>query len=231
MKSEAWVYHLRIVRLTLLVGVAFVTAIASGVAQGVVRSFDQDTAGSPPAGFSFAAARLTSAGRWLVRAEGADRYMAHLSDPSTGDGFALAILDAPPPPALRLAARIKLADGARAGGLVWRYQNPENFYAVSLDLAAQEVSLYRVTRGNRIRLEREDDLELDPNAWHSIRVEHDAGRIRVALGGIGVIRTREREVDEAGGGKAGVWSAGAATTWFDDLQVQTADNEQGDRRR
>jgi hypothetical protein len=100
---------------------------------------------------------------------------------------------------------------------------------VSLDLAAQEISLYRVARGNRIRLEREDDLELDPNAWHSLRVEHEDGRIRVALGGIGVIRAREREIDE--GGRAGVWSAGAATTWFDDVHVQPADTDAERRRR
>jgi hypothetical protein len=215
-------------RVTPLVAAALTLAVASVSAQAVVRSFDQDAVGSAPAGFSFAAARLASGGRWLVRADGTDRYMTHLSEPSSAEGFAIAVLDAAPPLELRLSARIKLAEGARAGGLVWRYQNPDNFYAVSLDLAAQEVSLYRVARGNRIRLELEDDLELDPNAWHSLRVEHEDGRIRVALGGIGVIRARERSADD--GGRAGVWSAGAATTWFDDVQVQEAENSEERRR-
>jgi hypothetical protein len=215
-------------RVTPLVAAALTLAVASVSAQAVVRSFDQDAVGSAPAGFSFAAARLASGGRWLVRADGTDRYMTHLSEPSSAEGFAIAVLDAAPPLELRLSARIKLAEGARAGGLVWRYQNPDNFYAVSLDLAAQEVSLYRVARGNRIRLEFEDDLELDPNAWHSLRVEHEDGRIRVALGGIGVIRARERSADD--GGRAGVWSAGAATTWFDDVQVQEAENSEERRR-
>jgi hypothetical protein len=219
-----------LVRVTLLVAAAFGLTVASGSAQAVLRSFDQDTVGSVPAGFSFAAARLATGGKWLVRADGADRYMVHLSEPAAGDGFAIAVLDAMPPIELRLSARIKLAEGARAGGLVWRYQNPENFYAVSLDLAAQDVALYRVARGNRIRLEIEDDLELDPNAWHSIRVEHEEGRVRVALGGIGVIRARDRAVDE-GVGRAGVWSAGTATTWFDDVQVQPADNNDAEGRR
>ena len=228
MKLERWDYHLRAVRVPSFVAAALALSVASGSAQAVLRSFDQDAVGSAPAGFSFAAARLANGGRWLVRADGANRYTAHVGDASAGEGFALAILDAAPPLELRLSARIKLAEGARAGGLVWRYQNPENFYAVSLDLTAQEVSLYRVARGNRIRLEVEDDLELDPNAWHALRVEHEEGRIRVALGGIGVIRARERAADE--GGRAGVWSAGAATTWFDDLTVQNADNA-GERRR
>ncbi len=54
------------------------------------------------------------------------------------------------------------------------------------------MALYRVTRGNRIRLEFEDDLELDRDAWHVVRVEHADGRIRVSLGGIGVMRARDR---------------------------------------
>jgi len=228
MKLKRWDYHLRAVRVTHFVAAALALSVASASAQAVLRSFDQDAAGSPPGGFTFAAARLANGGRWMVRADGADRYMTHISEPAAGEGFALAVLDTMPPSELRLSARIKLADGARAGGLVWRYQNPENFYAVSLDLTAQEISLYRVARGNRIRLEVEDDLELDPNAWHALRVEHEDGRIRVALGGIGVIRARERTADE--GGRAGVWSAGAATTSFDDIQVQDAGNA-GERRR
>jgi hypothetical protein len=88
------------------------------------------------------------------------------------------------------------------------------------------VALYRVSRGNRIRLEFEDDLELDRDAWHVLRVEHADGRIRVALGGIGVMRARSREPRPAEG-RAGVWSAGNATAWFDDLSVQ----EEVDRGR
>ena len=56
----------------------------------------------------------------------------------------------------------------------------------------QELALYRVVRGNRIRLDEEDELELDVSAWHSIRVVQDDDDIRVSLGGIGVIRARDR---------------------------------------
>jgi hypothetical protein len=213
-------YHGRIVRDTrLFVVAAMALAVATGSADDVLRTFDQDPPGAPPPGFSFAAARLPAAGRWVVRADGANRYIAHLADAGAGEGFALALLDTAPPRDLRLAARMKLPEGARVGGLVWRYANPDNFYAVSLDLSAQELALYRVSRGNRIRLEFEDDLELDQDAWHVVRVEHAGGRIRVALGGIGVMRARSRE-ESGDEGRSGVWSAGSSTAWFDDLAVQ-----------
>jgi hypothetical protein len=207
---------------------ALALTVTSGAADVVLRSFDQDPIGAAPPGFAFAAARLPAAGRWLVRADSVNRYLAHLSDSSPAEGFAMALVETTPPQALRLSARVKLAEGARVGGLVWRYLGPDNFYAVALDLNAQEVSLYRVTRGNRIRLEFEDDLELDRDAWHVVRVEHAEGRIRVALGGIGVMRARQR--DDAGGeGRAGIWSAGNATSWFDDLNLQEAERDGGGR--
>ena len=204
----------------LLVVAAIAVSLASASADVVRRTFDQDAVGAPPAGFSFAAARLPAAGPWLVRADGANRYLVHPSAASPTEGFSLAVLDLAPPAELRLSARIKLVDGSRVGGLVWRYQNPENFFAVSLDLSAQAMALYRVARGNRIRLEFEDDLELDRDAWHVVRVEHADGRIRVSLGGIGVMRARDRASTDTG--RAGIWSDGGATAWFDDLHVEDA---------
>ena len=107
--------------------------------------------------------------------------------------------------------------GSRTGGLVWRYQDALNYYAVQLNLAEQELSVYRVVRGNRIRLEREDDLELDPEAWHSLRVVQDGESMRVYLGGIRVFGDRDRSAREPGG--AGLWASGDASVSFDDFVI------------
>jgi len=205
-----------------LVVVALAVAIVASAADGVRRTFDQDALGAVPQGFHFASARVTSPGRWLVRGEGTNRYLAHLGEASAGEGFAMALVDTAAPGRLRLSARMKLADGGRVGGLVWRYRGADDFYAVALDLDTQEAALYRVTGGNRVRLEREDDLELDRDAWHVLRVEAADGRIRVALGGIGIMRARMRE-PVGGADRAGVWAAGNTTAWFDDIQTQEAE--------
>lgn len=212
-----------------MIVVAVGLALASARAQVSVRTFDEDAVGAPPAGFTLAIARQQTPGRWLVRAEGANHYLAHLADAAAAGGFALAVLDAPHPAQMRASVRLKLADGERAGGLVWRYQDAENFYVAALDLRVQEVALYRVVRGNRIRLDEEDELELDPSAWHSLRVVQDDDAIRVSLGGIGVMRVRDRTVAE--GGRAGVWSGGGATTWFDDFRIEPEIDDDRRRRR
>ena len=100
------------------------------------------------------------------------------------------------------SVRLRLAGGARAGGLVWQYQDEHNFYAAMLDLTRQELSMYRVTGGNRVRLETEDDLELDPEAWHTLKVARDDGRIYVALGGIRVFEERDERGGHGIGGDA-----------------------------
>lgn len=200
--------------------------VATALADVAIRTFDQDTPGVPPPGFTFSAARQPAPGRWFVRADGANQFLSHAADPGSS-GFSLATLDATAPPRLRVSARLKLIDGERTGGLVWRYQDPDNYYLVSLDLRRQEIALYRVVRGNRIRLEEEDDLELDGDAWHTVRVVHDDDRIRVALGGIGVMRARDRALPAPG--RAGLWSGGSTTGWFDDLRVEEEPEDQ-DRR-
>lgn len=214
-------------RAPLFVVTAVALVLASVSAQVAVRTFDEDSLGAPPPGFTFAMARQQAPGRWLVRADGPNHYLTHLADPAAGGGFALAVLDTPHPVQTRVSVRLKLTDGERVGGLVWRYHDAENFYLAALDLRVQELALYRVVRGNRIRLDEEDELELDESAWHSLRVVQDDDDIRVSLGGIGVMRARDRTVVE--GGRAGVWSGGGAAAWFDDFRIEP-DRPDGRRR-
>jgi hypothetical protein len=192
--------------------------LATAHAQVVTRTFDDDAKGSPPPGFEFAVARQRGPGRWLVRGDAATQYVVHPAEASAAGGFSLAVLEPPHPAQMRASVRLKLIDGERLGGIVWRYQDPGNFYLAALDLRLQEVALYRVSRGNRIRLDDEDELELDADAWHSLRVVQDDDDIRVSLGGIGVMRARDRTTGEAG--RAGVWAGGGATAWFDDLRIE-----------
>ena len=119
---------------------------------------------------------------------------------------------------VEVSVRLKATGGGRVAGLVWKYQDPMNHYAAQLDLVRQEVAVYRVSGGNRIRLEREDDLELDPDAWHSLRVLQEDGQIRVYLGGIRLFGERDRLPRTSS--SVGIWVAGDSTVMFDDFRVE-----------
>jgi hypothetical protein len=205
----------------MLVPLLSLWAIAQGVAPGsLVRTFDDDRAGAPPPGFAMAFGRDAPAGRWIVERDGATQVLSYRPPAGAAvppDGFAVAILESAPYEDVEIAIRLRATDGARSAGLVWNYRDPLNHYSVQLDLSQQVLEVYRVVSGNRVRVEREDDLELDPGAWHALRIVQEGDRVRAYLGGIPVFVERDRAM--RGGGAVGVWVSGTATAAFDDFRV------------
>ncbi len=200
-----------------LIALSFFFQVASAAQTAVVRTFDDDKIGAPPPGFMLAAGRDAAADLWTVKRDGAGRALAHEGKAAPADSFAVAIFSGAQYSEVELSVRIKATGGGRAAGLVWKYQDPNNHYAVQLDLARQEVAMYRVASGNRIRLEREDDLELDPDAWYSMKIRQEDGQIRVYLGGIRLFSERDRLPRTPS--SVGLWVSGDSTVLFDDFRV------------
>lgn len=183
-----------------------------------VRTFDADAIDTTPPDFTFAAMRQPAPGVWRIGSQADERFLRHDAD-QAATGYALALAPGEPLRDLEIAARLKLAGGARAGGLVWRYQDAQNYYAVVLDLTAGVLSMHRIVEGNRITIEREGNLELDPNGWHRLKVVHDDASVYVSIGGIRVINERSRQLDRFGPGRAGLLATGHSEVWFDDLAI------------
>ena len=185
-------------------------------------SFNDDRVDQPPSGFTLAAMRQSDAGRWLVQGPAGSGHLVHRSDPAAS-GFAIAVANSPVPDDSAVSARLRFTGASRVGGVVWRYRNDQNYYTLLLDLNRDELSVFRITEGNRVRLDIRDELELDTNAWHALKVVHVGNDIRVILGGVRVFdeqdRRSERSRDESG--RVGVIATGASEIWFDDLHVET----------
>ena len=146
--------------------------------------------------------------------------LAHVPDPSRR-GYALALASGPPQHDVIASVRLRLTGGSRAGGLVWRYQDAGNFYAAVLDLSRSSLLLFLFRNGSRITIESRGGLELDPEAWHSLRVVHERTSVYVAIGGIRVFEERDGRLERTlGSGLAGVIATGDSETWFDDLRVE-----------
>ncbi len=184
----------------------------------VLRTFDDDKIGAPPAGFAMAAGRDAASDRWTVKREGTARILAHEGRQSPADSFAVAVFSTLQYQDVQVSVRLKAIGGGRTAGLVWKYQDPLNHYSAQLDLAKQELAIYRVVNGNRIRLEREDGLELDPDAWHSLKIFQERGEIRVYLGGIRVFSERDRLPRSRA--SVGIWTGGDSTVMFDDFRIE-----------
>lgn len=206
------------------VAVAFCLLVSGTVAAQPqwTATFDDERPDQPPQGFSLAAMRQSDAGRWLVQRTGVLGYLVHRADPAA-PGFALAVADRATPGDLVVSARLKFNGTSRVGGLVWRYRDDQNYHSLLLDLNRGELAMYRITAGNRIRLDVRDELELDPSAWHTLKVVHVGSDIRVMLGGVRVFDEQDRRDRGDSQGKVGVMATGPSEIWFDDLHVGPSD--------
>lgn len=203
-----------------LLALVWITGLGVGIAAQARPpwTFDDEKAGTAPNGFSFVAMRQPAPGTWLVRRAGSNGYLLHEpGSRDSPDGFAIGLAPGDPLRDLQISVRLRLAAGSLAGGLVWRYQDEHNHYQILLDLARRELAMYRVVAGNRIRIEREEGLELDTAAWHTLKIVHEQSEIRVSLGGIRVFEEDDRTF---GAGRAGVVAGGTAEVWFDDLRIE-----------
>jgi hypothetical protein len=208
-----------------------VVALVAAAQPGAVRTFDGDRVDAPPAGFTFTG----TPDRWVVRRERDNNVLAHQGDPARRGGIpggsarrrgiALAILDGPGLTNVSFAASFKVAAGKGRGGFVWRYQDPQNYYMVGLDLEEddQEIGLYRVVSGNQTRIDHEKDLQIQQNDWHVLKVVHANETIRVYLGGIKVFEVHDKSF--RGPGAVGLWAAGDGTLYFDNVSL-----DEGERR-
>ncbi len=201
----------------LLFGVFLIPTLA----QRLTLTFDDDPIGVPPAGFFFATARQASPGTWEIKGTGNRRHLSHSADPTvTLRGISLAGSTGDAPQDIKVSTRLRLTDGDRAGGVIWRYRDANNFYFMAVFYAAHSSAIVRVTGGNRVNLARVADIDLDADAWHTMTIVHDGDDIRGAIDGIGILRARDRALKD--GQRAGVWSAGNTTGWFDDIVIEQA---------
>jgi hypothetical protein len=217
------------VKLPALVVATLVAAATGAIAeQGGSWSFDDLAAGGPPPGFVFHSAmnEQTQTGRWTVQRDGGNGLLAFTRQGRPA--VQLAVVETATLDNLSISTRLRFEGHGRAG-LAWRYRDANTYYAVALDLQAHDVRIYRVAGGNRTRLEDEDDLELDPGAWHVLKVEHQETRMRVWINGVPVTSARDRRLPEPGA--IGLWADSDSAVWFDDLRAEPMRPlERGDSR-
>src|ERR1700750_1764931 len=130
-------------------------AVAAGEGNVKTWSFAADEVDHPPTGFSFAKTGQGRPGKWVVRAEpgpsGEGRVLAQIDTDDTDYRFPLAVADEPAVKDLHLEVSCKPVSGKsdQAGGLVFRYQDENNYYLTRANALEDNVRLYRVVGGQR----------------------------------------------------------------------------------
>ena len=142
--------------------------------------FTQDALDQPPKAFEFGhTAGVGKPGRWIVQTDGANKVLGQTDPDSTRSRFPVAVLSDVTAADVDLSVRFKPISGRvdQAAGLVWRYQNQDNYYIVRANALEDNVVLYKVEGGKRTDLPVKGEgrtygkkSEVPSGQWSTLRV-------------------------------------------------------------
>jgi hypothetical protein len=188
----------------------------------VTWTFDSLRAGEPPAGFTFARTGSGRVGRWVVRAAAdapsAPNVLAQEDSDRTDYRFPLAIADGPTFGDVSVSVRCKPVGGRvdRACGIVWRYQDENNYYLTRANALEDNVCWYYVQNGRRIEVKRVK-IPVPSGVWHSLRADMRGDHVEVYFNDQKLIDVHDSRF--ASPGKVGVWTKADSYTLFDNLSA------------
>jgi hypothetical protein len=185
-------------------------------------NFDSDTPGQPPPKFHSALTGRGKPGSWIVRAEATTpsqpNVLAQTSEDKTDYRFPVAIADEGSFRDLDLKVKYKAISGSvdRAGGLVFRWKDANNYYVLRANALEDNFNLYRVVNGRRTEIEG-SRLKVTSGEWHELRVEAVGDRFTCYFDDAKKIEATDDTFKDAG--KIGLWTKADSVSYFDDLQV------------
>ena len=218
---------MRMVSLFIALLVPGVTVVVHGATRTV--DFSNDAVGQPPKGFEFGhTAKVGAPGKWIVQSEGSNRYLAQVDGDNTRSRFPVAVVSDVKAADVDLSVRFKPVSGRvdQAAGLVWRFQNEDNYYIVRANALENNVVLYKVENGKRTDLPVKGEgrtygkkAQVPSGQWSTLRVVTVGPRFEVHFNGSKLYAVEDSTFRQAG--KVGVWTKADSVTQFDDLTVVT----------
>jgi 3-keto-disaccharide hydrolase len=106
----------------------------------------------------------------------------------------------------------------QGGGIVWRYQDADNYYIARMNPLEDNFRVYKVVAGKRTELATKDDVGLDSGKWYTLSITHRGDSITCSLEGKKHLEAKDDTFTKAG--KVGLWTKADAQTYFADLRVK-----------
>jgi len=102
----------------------------------------------------------------------------------------------------------------QAGGILWRWQDGDNYYIMRANALEDNVTIYHTVKGSR-RSFKNVDMKVTPNQWHTLRVDFAGNQFKVTFDGKVAIEATDDTFKESGA--VGVWTKADSVTLFDDF--------------
>jgi hypothetical protein len=185
--------------------------------------FTKEDVGKLPAGWKAEHTGTGEGSIWKVEADdtapGKTGYALAQTAESPNAFFNLCIAQERSYKDLRLEVSFKALRGKndQGGGLVWRYQDANNYYIARMNPLEDNFRVYKVVAGKRIQLGTQEGIKVAAGTWHTIAIEQSGDRIQCFLDGKKHLEARDGTFADAG--KIGLWTKSDAQSLFDDLVV------------
>ena len=205
-------------------GLAGVTLFAADV-PGRKWNFEDATPGALPAGWTSAKTGEGPGSVWQVQLDASSPHgaktLVQTSSAGPGPLFNLCVTDGPKTANVDLSVSFKAIKGEidTGGGLVWRYQDAQNYYVARLNPLEDNFRLYKVVAGKRKQLANAN-TDLPAGQWHTLRVVHRGDQIQCHLNGKLLLEGKDTEISQPG--RIGFWTKADAVTAFDGLTAGEA---------
>jgi len=193
-------------------------ATVAGMAQAV--NFDSDAAGAAPKGWT-----LTMTGRgvpkWTVERDDSAPSKGQVLKQSGTATYPLALKDGTTIKDGFVEVKFKAISGSedRAGGIVWRARDANNYYVVRANALEDNVVLYKTVNGVRSSLDIVGrsggygvNTTVAANQWHTLRVEFAGTRFKVIFNGKALFEVEDATFAEPG--MVGLWTKADSVTVF-----------------
>lgn len=192
-------------------------------------SFDKAKLGGLPPGWS---AGETGGGKpsWEVVADDSAPSAPRALRQSGEAKFAWAVRDGRKAADGFVEVKFKPLDGAvdQAGGVVWRFQDADNYYVCRANALEGNVVAYKVIDGKRSSLPVKGrlfgygvDVKVPTRKWSTLRVDFAGAGFTVTFNGKKLFEVEDDAL--AAAGRAGVWTKADSVTLFDDFRFEPSE--------
>jgi hypothetical protein len=184
----------------------------------------KDDVGKVPAGWKADKTGKGDGGVWKVVADDTAPSKSGLALAQTaespGNVFNLCVSDELSLKDVEAMVAFKAVKGQKdqGGGIMWRYQDANNYYVARMNPLEDNYRVYKVIAGKRIQLETKEDLKVPAGEWHDLKIKMIGDRIECFLDGKKQLDTKDDAIQKAG--KVGLWTKADAQSHFDQFVVK-----------
>jgi hypothetical protein len=133
--------------------------------------------------------------------------------------FNLSVLDGAAAKDVEVSVAFKAVAGDkdRGGGVVWRYQDANNYYIARMNPLEDNFRVYKVVGGKRSAELQSAEVKVPTGEWHTLKVRMAGDHIECFLDDKKYLDVRDEAFATAG--KVGLWTKADARTAFDQFRV------------